>query len=58
MMPAETVLARPNGLPIASTQSPTRSAFESPSGSAGSSRASILRMAMSVGGSVPMIWAR
>ncbi len=35
-MPAVTVPPRPNGLPIASTQSPTRSAEESPNSSAGS----------------------
>ena len=35
-MPAVTVPPRPNGLPIASTQSPTRSASESPNCTAGS----------------------
>ncbi len=35
-MPAVTVPPSPNGLPIASTQSPTRSASESPNGTAGS----------------------
>ena len=54
MMPAETELPRPKGLPIASTQSPTRADALSPklTNSSGES-GSTLRSAMSVLGSVP-----
>ena len=41
----------PNGLPTASTMSPTRIAFESPIGTTGRLRPSILITARSLGGS-------
>ena len=46
-MPAVTVPPRPNGLPIATTQSPTRVAVESPNWTNGRSVASILSSARS-----------
>ena len=52
-MPALTVCESPKGLPIATTQSPTLIASESPSGSARRSFASMRTTAMSVCGSVP-----
>ena len=54
-IPAVTVRSSPNGLPIATTGSPTCIASESPSGSGVSARelASILRTARSLDGSVP-----
>ena len=53
-MPAVTLWLKPNGLPIAITGSPTRTASESPSGSTGSGPFGlILSSAMSVGGSAP-----
>ena len=58
-MPAVTVRSRPNGLPIATTESPTRSESESPNGSVVSARAgaSTLSTAMSEDGSEPTMWA-
>ena len=57
-MPAVTVCSRPKGLPIATTQSPTRMFDESPSLSAGISPCeSILTSARSVFGSVPSTFA-
>ena len=54
MMPADTDPPRPNGLPIASTQSPTRIASLSPNGTNGSGEAgSTFSTAMSVLGSRP-----
>ncbi len=52
-MPALTVCDSPKGLPIATTQSPTSIASESPKGSAGTFFVSIRTTAMSVAGSVP-----
>src|SRR3546814_20320331 len=55
-MPAVTVPPRPNGLPIATTQSPTRRASESPNFTNGNSLpsfGSIFSTATSVLGSVP-----
>src|SRR6266566_8448064 len=58
MIPAVTVPPRPNGLPIASTQSPTLALFESPQLAAGSGvLASTLRRARSVTTSRPITWA-
>ncbi len=54
-MPTVTVPPRPNGLPIAITQSPTRSAVESPNFSAFSGLSDFTwRSAMSVFSSRPM----
>ncbi len=54
MMPAVTVPPRPNGLPIATTQSPTRAPVESPQGTNGRSRSvSTFSNARSVLGSRP-----
>ena len=54
-MPAVTVRSRPNGLPIATTGSPTRTASESPrrSGASAVASTSTLRTARSVEGSLP-----
>jgi hypothetical protein len=54
-MPAVTVRSSPNGLPIATTESPTLIWSESPSGSGVSARelASIFKTARSLDGSVP-----
>src|SRR5579864_5286326 len=58
MMPDVTVPPSPNGLPIANTQSPTRTLFESPQAAAGSGfLVSILSSARSVTGSRPTTWA-
>ncbi len=58
MMPAVTLPPRPNGLPIASTQSPTRALAESPHAAAGSGvLASIFSKARSVTASRPMTCA-
>src|SRR5207237_9665347 len=58
MIPAVTVPPSPNGLPIASTQSPTLALLESPQLAAGSGvLASTLRRARSVTWSRPMTWA-
>jgi hypothetical protein len=58
-MPAVAVRSSPNGFPIASTWSPTRTESESPSGSGLSARevAVTLRTAMSVEGSEPTMRA-
>ena len=53
MIPALTVWLRPNGLPMATTQSPTSMASESPSGSGWKPVAAMRMTAMSVGASVP-----
>ncbi len=53
-IPAVTVDVRLNGLPTASTHSPTFSFSESPNGIVGRSLASTLISAMSVDGSVPI----
>ncbi len=52
-MPADTVCDSPNGLPIATTQSPTRTASESPSGVNGRFFSSTRSTATSVRGSWP-----
>ena len=54
-MPVVTVRSSPKGLPIATTESPTWTTSEFPSGSGVNARewASTLRTAMSVDGSVP-----
>ena len=59
-MPAVAVRASPNGLPIATTGSPTRTAPESPNTSGVRLRelASTRRTAMSVEGSLPTSVAR
>src|SRR6266851_3621517 len=58
MIPAVTVPPRPNGLPIASTQSPTRALLESPQLAAGNGvLASTLSNARSVTASRPMTCA-
>jgi hypothetical protein len=57
-MPLVTVCPTPNGLPIASTWSPTCSASELPSVITGSRSRLIFRMARSVSGSVPITFAR
>jgi hypothetical protein len=56
-MPAVAVRRRPNGLPIATTGSPTRTASESPNASGASPRDvdCTRRTAMSVDGSLPTI---
>src|SRR5438093_4695851 len=57
-MPAVAVCVRPNGLPIASTQSPTLRLSESPSGSVGSGCAALMwTRAMSVLSSLPTSFA-
>ena len=56
-MPSVTVWFNWNGLPIARTHSATFSLAESPHGSTGRPRASILSSARSVHSSVPMIFA-
>ena len=53
-MPAVTVLSRPNGEPIASTHSPTRSLLGSPIFSDGRSLLSIFTSATSVRWSEPI----
>ena len=53
MMPAVAVPPRPNGLPIATTQSPTRALSESPNATYGKPLASTLISARSVFGSLP-----
>ncbi len=53
-MPAVTVLSRPNGEPIATTHSPTRTLFESPIATAGRLVALILTTATSVRSSTPI----
>jgi hypothetical protein len=53
MMPMVTVWPTPSGLPIASTTSPTCTASELPSASAGSPSAVTLSSATSLGLSVP-----
>ena len=53
-MPAVTVWFSWNGLPMASTHSPTFSWLESPHGTTGRPVTSIFSSAMSVVGSVPM----
>ena len=60
MMPAVNVRSRPNGLPIATTESPTSTPDESPSGSGCSALAgrSTLSTARSVEASDPMTFAR
>src|SRR5437870_5476187 len=58
MIPEVTVPPRPNGLPIANTQSPTRVFVESPQFAAGSGPfGSIFSSARSVTASRPMTWA-
>ena len=59
MMPAVAVRSRPNGLPIATTGSPTRTRSESPRGSGVSAFASTFTRstAMSVEGSLPTSFA-
>src|SRR5438105_277897 len=52
-MPAVAVFSKPNGEPIASTHSPTRSLAGSPSFTAGRPLASIFTTAMSLGWSTP-----
>ena len=56
-MPAVTEWSKPNGEPIASTHSPTRSFVESPSFTAGRSVASILSSARSLRASLPTTFA-
>ena len=58
-IPAVTVRSRPNGLPIATTGSPTFTCEESPSGIGWSSFAGALTLstAMSVDSSLPTTWA-
>jgi hypothetical protein len=53
MIPIVTVWLSWNGLPMATTYSPTAARDESPQGSVASARASIFTTAMSVTGSVP-----
>ena len=59
-MPLVTVRSRPNGLPIATTGSPTSTSEESPraSGCSSSAGASTLSRATSVAGSVPTTFGR
>ena len=57
-MPQVTVWPTPNGLPIASTTSPTCSASELPSVMTGSLSSAIFSTARSVSGSVPITLAR
>ncbi len=57
-MPEVTVLSRPNGVPIATTQSPTRVFAGSPRRTTGRSFASILSTATSVAASLPSTFAR
>ena len=56
-MPAETVCERPNGLPTATTQSPTSIKSESPRGREGKFRSSTCKTAMSVCLSFPTTFA-
>ena len=56
-MPAVTVLSKPNGEPIATTHSPTRSLLGSPNVTLGRPVASILSSATSVRRSLPMTLA-
>ncbi len=56
-IPAVTVFSKPNGEPIATTHSPTRSLLGSPKATFGSALASILSTATSVRRSVPMTLA-
>ena len=56
--PAVTEFSKPNGEPIASTQSPTFRSLALPSGTVGRPCASILSTATSVAGSEPSTFAR
>ena len=57
-MPLVTLWLKPNGLPIASTTSPTRRLSEEPNVMAGSLSASTRSTARSVSGSLPTTFAR
>ena len=56
-MPAVTVFSRPNGEPIATTHSPTRTLFESPIVIVGRFAALIFTTATSVRSSTPISFA-